>query len=534
VSAPTLVRGVQEARIRVLPPRDTVETGVEAVQFYRDKTGREVLPWQENAVVDALAERYVADPYREIASGYRWAATDIGLIVARQNGKGDVLMIIALYQLFVLGVRRIFWTAQLQKTATDAHKRMAEVIKSSPELLGQLRGGEKGIRSGKGDERIVMQDGREIIFFTRSDNAGRGLFGDVLILDEAYDLTDGELRALRPLLKTSLNPMVIYTSTPVDGDTMMNGVVLSRVRKNAIVRNKPRLAWIEWSCPELPDKAMRDTRPTDPEMWALANPSLNMWVEGHGGYLVSSEVLEDDLTSMGVRGFLVEDLCAPDYWPDPDLVETGDVPIDSAAFQLAASRGAVLLDPVVLGLDRSPGGNTAITAAGWTADGRWASDLVFHRPGSDWVVGAILFLVEQFRPAVLVLDGASPAAALLPKLLAAGIDPIVTGSSEMGQAAQGFVDDFEEGRYTWNGEDMALLSSVEIARWRNIGTQGVRAFDRKGYGDIAPLVSAALAGYGLRQVVIRDQELPPPLDPEPVDVPYSDGGDGFNPLTVGL
>ncbi len=530
------IQGVQEPRLRECPHRDSEETGHAAVAFYEAMTGRQVLQWQENAVVDIYAERELTD------GRWRWASTDTGLIVARQNGKGDVLMIVALYSMFVLKIRRTFWTAQLQKTATDAHKRMADVIKASPKLLAQLRGGERGIRSGKGDERIVMADGREILFFTRSDNAGRGLYGDLLILDEAYDLTDGELRALRPLLKTSPNPMVIYTSTPVDGDTMPNGIVLSRVRKNALVAKKPRMQWIEYSVPSLAElteaaeaqgrQLLRDPRPTDPNMWALANPSLNQWIDSEDRVLLDPETLEDDLPSMGVRGFLVEDLCAPDFWPDPDLVETGDVPFDAEAFRLAARPGTVLLDPVALGVDRSPGGQTSVVAAGWTSDGRWASDTIACRPGSDWVIDLVLCLVEDFEPAILVLDGASPAAALLSKFQANGIEPFVTGPGEMAQACQGMVDDFKEGRWTWSGDDPALASAVDIARWRSIGTAGQKAFDRKGQGDISSLVAAALAGFGLRRAVVEAQDKPADLEPEPLVVPYSAGEERVNPLSL--
>src|SRR3954462_9672981 len=94
-----LIVGCQTPRIRIVPERTTEETGHAAIAFYEAMTGRQALDWQANAVIDIFAERAVGDRYR-------WAATDSGLIVARQNGKGDVLMIVALYHLFVLGARR--------------------------------------------------------------------------------------------------------------------------------------------------------------------------------------------------------------------------------------------------------------------------------------------------------------------------------------------------------------------------------------------------------------------------------------------
>ena len=545
MTAPTMIRGSQEPRVLVSPPRDSDEAGRAACRFFRKMTGRRVMPWQELAVVEIMAERWVEpdlyddDPYMAVAADvegqWKWAAANAALIVARQNGKGDVLLIVELYHLFVLKDRRIFHTAQLQRTATDAHKRMADVIRDSPKLLAQLRGGERGIRYGKGDERIVMADGREIIFFTRSDNAGRGLYGDLLVLDESYDLTEGELAALRPLVKTAPSAQVIFASTPVDGDTMPNGDVLAGLRKQALETGAERLAWIEWSVPEReknPDtgrwRYAVDERVDDPIMWAMANPSMNMRI-AEGRILLDAETIGDDRTSMGLRKFLVEDLCAPDYWPDPELEAAEDVPLDPKEVQAASTPGLPLLDPIALGIDRSPDGWTSLVAAGWHADGTWGSETIFHKQGAEWVVPAILSLVDLFGPAVLVIDGAGPAGALLPKLIAAKLEPIVTGPAEMGRAAIALVDDFKEGRYVPSGVDAPFNAAVEIARWRTLGDS--KAFARKGYGDISPLVAAALAGFGLALAVAYRKErgpgsalTPTALDAAPVTAGVADYG----------
>jgi hypothetical protein len=484
--------GRTEPTIWITPPYDSQEAGEQACRFYTRMTGRWVLPWERLAVIEILSERYLPDTDR-----WKWAADDVGLVVARQNGKGDVLLIIELYFLFVLGVRRIFHTAQLQRTASDAHKRMAEVIKDSPKLLALLQNGLRGIRYGKGDERIITSDGREIIFFTRSDNAGRGLFGDLLVCDEAYDLTEGELAALSPLIKTSQSPLVIYTSTPVDGETMPNGMVLAGVRKRA-ANGEARLCWLEWSCPKKTG-AGRDTRRWNREFWAWANPSMNRPINAEGRILVDEETIEGDLKRMGARKFLVEDLCAPDWWPDPDDDEAEVVPFDPALFEQRSQEGLTLLDPIAVGLDRSPDGWTSLTVAGWHPDGTWGSETVYHRKGTEWVVPAMRAIADTWEPAVLVIDAAGPAGALVADLLAAKFEPVVTGVAEMGRAAVGMADDFEEGRYVPTAGDTPLSTAVEIARWRALGDS--KAFARKGYGDIAPLVAAALAGYGLKLAV---------------------------------
>jgi PAS domain-containing protein len=481
--------GNSEPRLWIAPPRQSTEAGEEACRFYTKMTGRVVLPWQELAVTEILAERKLPD------GRWKWAADDAGLVVARQNGKGDVLLIIELYFLFVLEVRRVFHTAQLQRTASDAHKRMATIIRNSPKLLSMLDRGERGIRYGKGDERIITADGREIIFFTRSDNAGRGLFGDLLVCDEGYDLTEGELAALSPLIKTSEAPLVVYASTPVDGETMPNGYVLSGVRSRALAGEK-RMTWLEWSVP--PKTAPgRDKRADDEAMWAMANPSMNWKIAG-GLVLLDDETIDGDRKRMGMRKFLVEDLCAPDWWPDPEE-DAEEVPFDPGDFEAAARPKQPLMDPVALGLDRSPDGRTALVAAGWHEDGTWGSETLLHKSGTEWVAPVVTALLSHWSAAVLVVDAAGPAGALVAKLQAAKLEPIVTGVAEMGRAAQAMVDDFAEGRYVPTEGDAPVSTAVEIARWRPLGD--ARAFARKGYGDISPLVAAALAGFGLNLVV---------------------------------
>jgi hypothetical protein len=506
----------------VVPRRDSDEAGREALRFYRKMTGRTVLLWQELAVIEIMAERRLDD------GRWKWAADDVGLILARQNGKGEVLLIIELYFLFVLKARRIFHTAQLQRTASDAHKRMAAVIKDSPKLLAQLKGGLRGIRYGKGDERIITADDREIIFFTRGDNAGRGLFGDLLVLDESYDLTEGELAALSPLIKTAQAPLVIYTSTPVDGDVMPNGMLLAGVRRQALELGAPRIAWLEWS---VPDRARnpetgrwryaRDERLDDVAMWAMANPSMG-WEIAPGRPLLEVETIEGDRRRMGVRKFMVEDLCVADYWPDPEVEDAEDLPFDPAVFEERGRSGDLLLDPVALGIDRSPDGRTALVAAGWHADGTWGTETIFHKAGLEWVVPAINDLIRLgHAPAVLVVDAAGPAGAIVAKLVAAKLDPIVTGVAEMGRAAIAMVADFEEGRYVPPSGDAPLSTAVEIARWRPLGDS--KAFARKGYGDISPLVAAALAGFGLNLVVAFGKRQQPPPAPQALP-PASPGG----------
>jgi hypothetical protein len=521
--------GVQEPRVHVRPLADDWTSSDDALFLIAGLTDAyeqpliELMPWQELVVWDTFA-RYGQEGL--------WAANDLGLIVARQNGKGGVLEAIVLCHLLLFGARRVLWTAQLQKTSDDAHKRMAKLFTDCPELNDLLDKSTRdgGITYGSGTKTIRLKTGQEIHFFTRTSASGRGLFADVLILDESYDLTDDELAALGPTVKTAANAQLLYTSTPPDEDVHPNGIVLSRMRKNCLAQ-KPedgfRRGWIEWSVPEKTNHELR-------EFWPMANPSL--------GYLFTMETLVADLGRMGVRKFRVEDLCSPDYWPDPDVSEEEDRPIPTEVWRDSSDPQSEIVGPYVLGIDQTPGDRrTSLVAVGRREDGRKHAETVASADGVDWVVDLMLHLiVAPEPPEALVIDAMSPAGSLLPRLRAEGIEPYVTGTREMIQACQSYADDLATDQHRHRGNDTPLNEGADIVRWRNIGTEGGRAFARKGYGDISAQVAAALAGFGLDAFVAAGGPTTPPAAPvavprETVTAPaqWARGG-SFDPQSVGF
>jgi Homing endonuclease len=77
------------------------QQAIDVLGWARDAAGYEPDPWQEWFLTNALGTLPDAT----------WAATDIGLVVSRQNGKGTVLEIRELGGLFVLGEELIIHTA---------------------------------------------------------------------------------------------------------------------------------------------------------------------------------------------------------------------------------------------------------------------------------------------------------------------------------------------------------------------------------------------------------------------------------------
>lgn len=96
----------------------------------------------------------------------------------------------------------------------------------------------------------------------------------------------------------------------------------------------------------------------------------------------------------------------------------------------------------------------------------------------------------------MVIDGASPAATMIPALSMQKIKVIVTAARDMGRACGGFLDDVLAGRLS-HAEQPQLNAAVEGARRRPIGDAGAFGWDRRdGAVFVAPLVAATLARFG--------------------------------------
>ena len=134
----------------------------------------EPLEWQEGILDGWLGRR---------ADG-KWAATACGMSVPRQNGKTlGVVEVRMNYGLLVLG-EEIVYTAHLQKTSTEIFEDMKAFFEQP-----RIRRHVADIKTALGREQIIMRNGGRVKFVARTRNGGRGLHGDLLVFDEAQELT---------------------------------------------------------------------------------------------------------------------------------------------------------------------------------------------------------------------------------------------------------------------------------------------------------------------------------------------------------
>ncbi|WP_433232383.1 hypothetical protein ACQP2H_10500 [Micromonospora sp. CA-248260] len=275
MSMSSVLRGKQEPRIGNFPPGET-GAGDDAIEFAAD-LGISLYDWQKYAIRNGLRE--VPDPQNPDL--FVWSASDVGLMVPRQNGKSYIIDVLILGGLFLFD-ERIILTAQKKKpNAEKIFFRVANIIekwvkaeeegRENPGLKELLLPGKTWLSKENGGEFIRLKSGAFLEMAARGKNA-RGDSIDKLIHDEAYDLTEIDEAALSYALSGSRNSQTWYLSTPPLDTT--SGEPYSTIRERGLA-NDPDVCWMEWSVD--PNKPLEDVL-DDREAWSQANPAMNLHI----------------------------------------------------------------------------------------------------------------------------------------------------------------------------------------------------------------------------------------------------------------
>ncbi|MGI5222182.1 hypothetical protein [Nocardia sp. CA-290969] len=440
--------------------------GLDAVELGR-RCRKPQMPWQVSALLAIL----------RMTAG-AWTHPDVCLIVPRQNGKTLILVIRCLFGLFVLG-ERIIYSSQRWPTAEDAYKRLWAIIVARPSLRRRVV--KNTCSQGMG--YIELKSGAKIAFITRSNDAGRGLDEvDLVVYDEAYNLTGGQIDALSWTQMASRNPQTIYASSAVNADKHPNGLILAGVRRRGLAGDEG-LYFAEFAAPEdMPRDSLETAR--------MANPSYGViQTDAKIRKALRGCTNEERWTSYGVEAL------GWGQWPAEE--EDHEAVIDPEVWSDMTETAPSLRGQIALALDRTPDGRYwALAAAQATTDGRTHLEIGYFQSAThDEAIAYLLAVVEAWDPCVLVIDRKSPAAALEAKLLAVGIEPEMTAAPQMAVACQGFYDDAVASLLSHTGQK--ILTDAVATAAKRIMPGGDWAWDRTAGGVIAPLVAATLARWGL-------------------------------------
>jgi hypothetical protein len=446
-------------------PEHVASSGVEAAEF-AEMVGLSLDPEQRLALDVLLAE----------APGGRWAALEAVLIAARQNLKTFLFRVITLANLYVFGTEFVVWTAHEFNTAMEAFRDVLETIDGNASLSRRV----KRVNQANGEEGIEFLSGQRLRFKARTKTGGRGLTGDLIILDEAFALQPSHMGSLMPTLSAksiSGNPQILYGSSACQ----IQSDVLRSLRDRGRAGGDPSLAYLEWCAPVVPcadgecdhhfgsDGCALD----DLELVRKANPAL--------GRRIAVDFVLAERRSLPPMEFARERL----GWHEDPVAVTG---FSLERWAECADPDAAPADPVVFAVDVSPNSaSAAIVACGGPVE------VVEHRRGTSWVVPRLVELRESHRPAAIGLDPHGPAGALVDDLTKAGVefDDLSSGRSQ--QACAVLLDAVVDRRFVHRDEQPLNLAVVG-ARRRQSG-DAWKWSRRDSEVDISPLVAATIAFY---------------------------------------
>lgn len=496
--------GLQDPRVRALPLSRT-GTLVDDVLDICDLASIVCDPWQEGAL-EAIAA---------IDDDGQWAATEFGILVSRQQGKGNILLPYELAHLYLWpredgAPKLIGHTAHEGPTAREAFRRARRIILASPILRAELVGGGKqtaqgitGISTGNGNMAIELKNGNRLVFFTRTGAAGVGVSFDVLIIDEAQHSPLTILEALLPASDASPNLQVLFTGTVPKED--QDGEYFEGLRDRGRSGGMDRTGWIEHTPvgSDDPDSAAKINL-GDPQVWREANPGL--------GIRLAWKTVEDAWDRMGQTNpeAFARQRCS--VWPSRRPEAAAKLSeLDLEVWKRHGDPAAAVVgDGVVLSLALGRGGGYGTIGAAVRVDSdHIAVEHIWTESGTRWIAPKLKELKAKFGNALVVLDSKN-AAAVIGALDAAGIKYLAMNLDEIAAAHTLFIEHVNAGLVPHRPQD-EVTDSLRLATTRNIGRAGVtwEQSDPTKPVSMAQAVTWALWGV-LKSEVSPNKRTPPP------------------------
>lgn len=396
-SAPAEIFGSTVPRLWTPPLRElTPETsyGFDVIWFADHVLGTPLDPWQQWAAIHL----------GELLPDGRPRFRTVVILVARQNGKTLLALVLVLYWMFVEYQALTLLTSTDRSYAKRFWQRLCEWAQENPWLAEHL--GRGAVRLTISEEALTTLDGAELIFAANNGRAGRSTTLHRWVCDELREhRTDAAWSSATNAQNAVPDAQTVCISNQGDDSAL----VLDMLRGPAVEfietgEGDPRLGLFEWSGPPGVD-------PDDVSALAAANPNLNR--PGHGpdlDALLGAARRAKRAGGQELASFRTEVLCQRvallDPAIDPDLWAAARATVPD----LAHHR-----DRVALCLDVSLDGSHASLVAAAELDGRIYLDVVAAWQGfgcTKQLRADLPGIVERVRPRVLGWLPGGPAAAV--------------------------------------------------------------------------------------------------------------------------
>ena len=424
-----------------------------------------------------------------------FSAITICISKPRQNGKSFAARFYSIYMAAVEG-RRVLYSAHNGDTAREMFKQMVEFIENTPDFNSVLMPHRQGIYKAKGSEGIYFMgpDGRAggcIEFQTRTTSGSRGKTYDIIIVDEAQELTESHLAAIKPTTiaasradERGREPQMIYLGTPPDPKCV--GTVFRDYHDRAHAEPNTPIWWMEWAATEIP----RDMSDIDSvmEVVYMTNPAM--------GYRIREKVMVDAMGTTGADTFAREYL----GWWTPIHIDAR-IAIGEAAWDACeVGKGDVPCDgAMALGVKMSPDGTYAVVAVCVAPDS-----------GTDYVeVAKIIDVTKGIAPVVeyatavtgadfYVVDGRGEAQTVAQAIRGTSkrnakktVQPRV---ADVVAAYAGLCDAVRSHEIAHIAQEVTAQAAKSCTK-RPIGKDGGYGFESVGDGDAVVLEAIALARH---------------------------------------
>lgn len=519
-----MIKGCEAPRIFTAPKRElTPETthGFAAIAFAESMMGLQLFPWQKWLLIHAL-ELNEDGSYR-----FRYVI----VLIARQNGKSLVLLILALWHLFALGSRQVIATAQDLGRSEAAWKEAVEWCEEDDELSELIENIDRGhpkLMEIAADDEIPWK--REYRVASAGRRGGRGFSGDLVLMDElrehqnwetwgavtntmnarpkgqawAFSNAGDNLSIVLRYIRAQAHKMLGWPDGDADAEILGDDdPELTAFLEDAGAHEMT--GFFEWSSPP---KAPR----TNVEALAQANPSMN-----HTDIVpncITDKALLANLAS-GTPPWQFDTECRCIWVPMSDLG-----PFPEGSWEDTEDKDAKPTDTstqVVCVSVSQHRGRSYIARAGWSDieveldDGETVTvrmpvvGIHADRAGTDWILPWLLENRDTYEH-VIAQDKGAPVSSLIFEMENAKLPLVKWGATDVAPATGLFTDRLNKRtirHLPHPGLDAAALSAAQKILSRSAFEIDVV----KSPTDAQPLQAAIGALWGLEAV-------PPEIEPQ--------------------
>jgi len=435
----------------------------------------------------------VVNDWGAVDSEMQFVHRRCGASIPRQVGKSDTVVEWVSYMAAELGYG-VLYTAHNYDTTCEMLRRFRNIFgsRANDPTASHPRYNRMVAKceNSTAQEAIFFRSGGFICFSTRTKSAKLGYSFDVIVYDEAQELTTEHVQIISATTTSGKNdnPQELYLGTPKRPGSFGN--VFGPMRDEAHGSPEDDLCWWEWGISEVGDIA-------DESRWLEVNPSLADGVANIASLRMNCRKFMK-LGDEGVLAFAQEFL---GYWLPGNRSEPPE--IDAAAWDALAVDNPPTEGRAVLAFKFAPDGSEgAVVACRRPKGGKPHVECVAIRSmsgGLGWFVDFAVARVDRY--AGFVIDGGGNAQEMTDRLLGARVPEHAIArptTAQMCAACAGLLSDVADGSFTHYGQPDFDKAAKGVKK-RPIGKSGY-GFEGIDGADALPVEAAALALWGIDEI----------------------------------